>query len=977
MVRYWHSRQHYTGRNTLGVALFGAASVYSISGQARFADSLAHGLLETFTEPQALARVQIFLPNRRAIRALSGALLRCSDGKALILPRLLALGDIGDDDVEALRYGAALDLPPPLNSTQRLLAILPLVSDGLGRMYQRSSSFADSLRFARALLRIFDQLQYGTITRPDIAALSKEGDFADHWQRILQFLDIALTYWPEKLRELGASDPVAYRIAHIEALTARFQQQPPTSPIIAAGTTGTIPAVRALLKRITALPKGCIILPPLPINEVSDAELWSGLGPTHPGYALKILLDALDRTPESVANWPFQTAPDCTSARSSWATQAFLPADLSHLWRSDRATESSQVRVIEAAHPAEEAVAIALAMRNALDTPDRTIALVTPDRQLARRVTLQLRRFDIDIDDSAGTPLAASRPATFLALLNDVALQGCAPVALLALLKHPLCQATENRLAWLNRVRQLDAKCLRGPRPASGLSGLRSAAAEIDAITPLVETLDVALGPWIAAHDGASKSLATWVDLHSKAAEALAGNDALWQGVAGRAVALQLQSLETSAQMLDAADYAMLLRDLLQAESLRPTYGKHPRLAILGPLEARLQRADFMILAGLNEGVWPEPADIDPVLNEAMRRSLGLPTSEFRIGQSAMDFLHGLYAPEVLISRAQKSTDGPTIASRFLQRLDASRSQPLPRDLALLEATRGVDQPAKMIFAQEPLPKPPLRMRPRDLYVTDIERLRRNPYAFYARKILQLTPLDELDADPGAVDRGIRIHEALERFFNAEKGDLLNQLKLAFADMWDRPQVQALWMPRFILIADWITMQQDPAWQLLRNEHSGHWQVQQVTVDFTMRGRADRIDVASDGSALRIIDYKTGSPPSMKQVLTGFALQLPLLALMAQEGGFADVDALPVTALEAWVLKGSDDKAGEIKNLFMDGKFDKRDDVLAAARKTLQQLITVFDKEETPYAYKSGPARDGGQDYHHLARVDSWQGRQP
>jgi ATP-dependent helicase/nuclease subunit B len=953
------------------VALFGPHSVYTIGAELRFADSLAHGLLATFTDPQALADVQLFLPNRRAIRAVADALLRRSDGKALILPRLSALGDVNDDDIEALHFGQALDLPPPLHPTQRLLAILPLVAEGLGRMYQRSSSFADTLRFARALLKIFDSLQYGSITQPDLAALSQSGDFADHWQRILQFLDIALTYWPQKLHELGASDPVAYRIAHLEALEARFAAQAPDRPIIAAGTTGTIPAVRGLLKRIAALPQGCVLLPPIPLRSGTDADVWSALGPTHPGYALKTLIDTLDRTPDSIALWPFTSAADCPPARTHFAAAAFLPADFSHQWRSNTPaqTDSQAISVIEAAHPAEEALAIALAMRNALDVPDRTIALVTPDRLLARRVAQQLQRFDIDIDDSAGVPLGAARPATFLALLCDVGLQACAPVALLALLKHPLCQAAQNRLNWLKWVRRLDARYLRGPRPAAGLRGLHAALVD-DKVAPLVQTLEQSLTPWLAAHEGGPRALAAWVKLHIAAANALCGSDELWQGDAGQALQKLLEALEGSDELLAAADYAVLLRDLLQGESLRPAYGKHPRLAIWGPLEARLQRADVMILAGLNEGTWPQAADVDPVLNEAMRQSLNLPTSEFRIGQSAMDFLQGLCAPEVLITRALKSADGPTIASRFLQRLDASTPQPLRRDTALLEAARGVDQPTHFISTQEPLPTPPLHLRPRELHVTDIERLRRNPYAFYARKILQLAPLDDLDADPGAADRGSRIHKALELFFNAPQGDLMQQLKLAFADMADRPQVQTLWMPRFAHMAAWIAAQSDPAWQLLRNEQAG----QMALPDFVVRGRADRIDIAADGQALRIIDYKTGSPPTAKQLLAGFALQLPLLAHIAQAGGFTDVPALSVTALEAWVLKGGEDKAGEIKNLFKD---NAADEIMAVAHATVLQLVALFDKANTPYPYKSGPARGGGQDYHHLARVDAWQGRLP
>jgi ATP-dependent helicase/nuclease subunit B len=959
------------------VALFGPHSVYSIDAASRFADSLALGLLAAFPEPEALAAVQIYLPNRRAMRALDDALLKRAQGKALLMPRLMALGDIGDDDSDDFQQDAALDMPLPLDQTQRVLAVLPLVSKGLEKIYNRTSGFGDVLRYTRALLRIFDQLQYGSISKPDIVALSASGAFADHWQRILNFLDIALSFWPATLRAINASDPIDYRIAHINALTQRWAQHPPITPIIAAGTTGTIPAVRQLLKRIATLPHGCVVLPPAAIADATDADLWQALGPTHPAFALKQLLDTLDRTPDSIAPWPYPSTADCSSARTAWTAQAFLPASLSHHWRSDPAVRATtaHIQVVEAAHPAEEAQVIALAMRQALDVPGRTAALVTPDRPLARRVAQQLQRFDIDIDDSAGTPLAASRVGIFLALLSEVGLQACAPVPLLALLKHPLCHGAENRVSWLDMVRHLDADCLRGPRPAAGWHGLRSAgsAAKTD-ITLLLNMLEPALAPWLAAHDGRTKPLSTWVHLHLSAAEALAGADALWAGDAGRAAHTLMQALMLGTQPLTAADYATLIQDFLKSASLRPAFGKHPRLAIWGPLEARLQRADLMILGGLNEGVWPEPATVDPVLNEAMRETLHLPTSEFRIGQSAMDFISACHAPEVLITRALKSAEGPTITSRFLQRLDASTPQPLARGAPLLLAARGIDQPAQFLSTEEPLPRPALHLRPRLLHVTDVERLRRNPYAFYARSILKLKQRDALDADPGAADRGSRIHDALDTFFSAESSDLLHHLKIAFADLWDRPQVQALWVPRFKHMAAWISEQHDPAWQPWRSEHAGVWVPQAITPHFELRGRADRVDMAADKSSLRIIDYKTGSAPTSKQLLAGFSLQLPLLAHIAEHGGFEDIEAMPVTALEAWVLKGRAEEAGKIEPLF---KKDNREAIMDRAVATLYQLIHLFDREASAYRFKAGPARGGGQEYHHLARVDAWQGRQP
>ena len=224
----------------------------------------------------------------------------------------------------------------------------------------------------------------------------------------------------------------------------------------------------------------------------------------------------------------------------------------------------------------------------------------------------------------------------------------------------------------------------------------------------------------------------------AEAAQAIAG-DAAWRGPAGRMAAELLGELQGSAAArgLDVgADEAVpLLRQLFDARAVRPPYGGHPRIFIWGLLEARLQRADLVVLGGLNEGVWPAMPAPDPWLPPKVRANLGMPTLDVRIGLSAHDFASALGAPEVLITRARRDAKSPTVASRFLLRLDAI-SGGLPRDVAARAVDRALDDPGPPQPADRPEPSPPLEQRPKEISVTAVDRLKADPFAFYAKAIL-------------------------------------------------------------------------------------------------------------------------------------------------------------------------------------------------------------------------------------------------
>jgi ATP-dependent helicase/nuclease subunit B len=555
----------------------------------------------------------------------------------------------------------------------------------------------------------------------------------------------------------------------------------------------------------------------------------------------------------------------------------------------------------------------------------------------------------------------------------SAAAEELAPVPLLALLKHPLVGGVgEDRADWLERVRALDL-ALRGPRPPAGLAGLDARFAEKDAlrswaaIRDRIEQLNGALREPVSLSDFAA--------LIANAAQALAG-DAAWRGPDGLMSAellAELQSSQSAAKLTVTADDAVpLLRQLLDERSIRPPYGGHPRISIWGLLEARLQRADLLVLGGLNEGVWPALPLPDPWLPPKVRATLGMPTLEFRIGLAAHDFASALGAPEVLITRAKRDSRSPTVASRFLLRLDAITGG-LPRDRVLERLTRALDDPGTYLPSERPAPSPPAEQRPERISVTSVDRLKADPFAFYANSILKLRTEDPVDADHTARWKGEAVHKVFEDWLlhdecNPDK--LRDRAQRLLADEAIHPMLRALWAPRLLEAIDWIAEMergnQAEGRRPLKAEIKGEASLSGILV----HGRADRIDCLPDGG-LAIIDYKTGKPPSQKAVDEGFALQLGLLGLIGRAGGFEGVRGEP-EAFEYWSLQRY---RGQFGRLMCPGKDMEPGEFLTHASTNFAQVAQDYLSGTKPFTAKLNPAYAPYGDYDQLMRLEEWYGR--
>src|SRR5918996_11000 len=966
----------------------GMPGVVTIPAGVPFLEALAAGLLaESDGDAQALADALVLLPTRRACRLLAEAFLRRSAGRALLLPRIQPLGEVEPDEVP-LEGGLDLALPPVIGSLRRQWL--------LARLFERSHWQAThALRLATELAGLLDELQTERVPVDALARLVP-APLAEHWQKNQQVLAVIAEVWPEVLAAEGALDPAERRHRLLSELAARWRAAPPQGRVVAAGSTGSIPATRTLLGAIAALPGGTVVLPGL--DQAMDEASWLRLDPGHPQHGLKQLLEAWTVGRTAVGSWPAPGVVGTDPARARLLGEVMRPAATIAAWQhlpppAPAATRG--LRIEQHADLPGEALALALRMRAALETPGRTAALITRDRQLAGRVAAELHRWAIEVDDSAGTPLDQTPPGAFLLLTARLAVEGVTPVALLAALKHPLAGGGD-RATFREQVRALEIACLRGPRLAGGFGGVLAELGRAERrargdeprrqhLARLVTFVQRVGGGARVFGEVARKStvgLEALLRAHLEFAETLAEGK-LWAREAGEGAASLCTELldAVGADRIAPTAYPAVLAQLMAARPVRSRAPKHPRLHIWGQLEARLQHADLLLLGGLSEGTWPALADPGPWLSGAMREALGLTPVERRIGLAAHDFVEAACAQDVVLSRAEKDAQGnPTVPCRWLVRLETLLAG------AGVEHAGGTDWGAWAGVLDQvptarpdprPAPSPPLEARPRGLSVSDVGLWMKDPYDLYAKRTLGLAPLEALEADPGALERGNVIHKALERFVRAYPDELppdaecrlLDLGRELFEEFSHRPQVMALWWPRFERIAAWVVEQERArrtgAVQILV-EVRGLLELDAPAGKFRLKARADRLERHPDGR-ITVVDYKTGRLPDRTDVVSGLAPQLPLEAAMLEAGAFDELRHAIVAELLFWQLRGDESGGEERRAAGLDPA-----ELASQARAGLSRLIAHYDRRQTAYQARPKPEVAWRGDYDHLARRGEW-----
>lgn len=957
-----------------------APRLFALPPGADFAMGLVAGLKARLADlpPETMASVTLFLNAEGMRQRVTDAFVVSGTG---YLPRMRLVTDLATE-------AAFLGIPAAVPPLRRRLLLAQLIAALLDRdpdLAPRAALYD----LADSLATLLDEMQ-GEGVKPEAVANLDVANHSAHWARTRAFMEIAAPL---------VSDPQApdsqTRLARtIDGLGDLWKSRPP-GPVIVAGSTGSRGTTLRLMRLVAALPQGALILPGYDFD--LPEHVWDGLGDAmtaedHPQYRYRRLFDMLDCGPRDVRPWLDEAAPD--PARNRLISLALRPAPVTDQWLAEGAVmpdlrDATQgMTLIEAPSPRAEALSVAVILRHAAEQ-GRHAALMTPDRNLARQVTAALDRWGIRPDDSAGRPLSLSAPGRLLRHLVRLKGRRLTAETLIVVLKHPLTSSTGGRGTHLLLTRDLEMRLRRyGPafpdktslQAFADRKGTPEAQIWADWISDIfggIETFSTApLADHLTRLRILSESLA--------AGPGQQGSGALWQEAAGEKARAVLDGLAAEADYagdFTPADFAALIDALLGREVVRETAETHPLISIRGTIEARVQGVELLVLGGLNDGSWPQLPPPDPWLNRRMRQDVGLLLPERRVGLSAHDFQQAAGAEEVILTRARRDAEAEAVPSRWLNRLTNLLSG-LPQrhgPEALAEMRRKgrdwlslasvLDMPAaRELPAPRPSPRPPLATRPKELAVTGIEKLIRDPYAIYARNILRFYPMDPLHQAPDARLRGSALHSILEVFVRQRplsetrtqaRARLMATAAQVLAAEAPWPAARTLWLARLERVADSFLDADDTGGTAVLIESPGR--IALPGLDFTLAAKPDRIDESPDGK-LHILDYKTGTPPSEKQI-RHFAKQLLLEVAMAERGAFAKLGEREV-AQATYVGLGNSPKNVEL---------DLSDGAAGKAWAQLHELIARYRDPAQGFTARRAVEQTGfAGDYDHLARYGEW-----
>lgn len=998
---------------------------WAIAAHRPFLEDLARGVLDWMgpAAPEALGDAVILLPNRRATRDFTRALARMAGDRPVLLPQVRPLGDLEEDEAPFAPGELGLDLPPAIAPlTRRFEMARMIVQD-----FDPGLTPRRALDMAEALGGFMDSCALEEVADIERVADLAERDLAEHWKESARFLGLAVTAWPQRLADLGLMDAVQRRARLLRRLAQVWDERPPAHPIIAAGAAAAGPGAAAVLAAVARAPRGCVVAPGLDLT--LDPAVWDQIDDQHPQGGLKRILAVAGIERTQVRPWPGAEPADPRGpARTQVLNEALRPPEATSDWLTAirdlraQAAEAGQAAdpvaeglaglgLLEARTEEEAAAAIALMMRQTLETPHadgspRTCALVTPEQGLARRVRARLERWGVVPDVSVGDPLSLHPAGTLVDLTARWLATPTDPHLILGLAKHALVRPRLIEAHGPAALKTLERHALRGSAPrtwARMVERLLKAArpdrndrepppgrkADLDAARGLaqaLETLHAGAAFQTLPLDQAANTLTGLV-------EALAGQGA-WAGADGEAAAGLLSALIDGGAALgqiDAEGLAELIEMLARETPVRGAEATHPSLRILGTIEGSLARADRMILAGLEDGVWPAAAATDPLLSRAMRTALGLPPVERRVGQAAHEFVQAAAAPEAVLVCTQRRGGQPAVRSRWLWRLEmlvraahdparAPAALSAPEHVQDWAARLDAPPPGRPRLARRPDPRPPVERRPRSLYVTGVERWIRDPYSLYAQRILNLEQIDRPGRDIEAMARGQAIHAAIERFIEDWPVDLP-------PDAEDRLHAHLMRALREEGFEDADLAREGPlarnaARWLVAFEHDRRARGIEIAVEqvgvlpivtpgepFVLKARADRIELSATGAT--VMDFKTGAPPSAKQVKAGLAPQLTLTGAILTGGGFQATRG-PVDPEALTYVRVSGRKvAGEVVTRAEGAEAAALSET---ALEGLKARIARFDDPATPYLSWAAPQFMGqyGGGYDHLARVWEW-----
>lgn len=1015
---------------------------YNFSSTSPFLRNFVQHLLKDFVkdgefiknfDPLYFSKITIYVPTQRAARSLREMLSLYCPLKSCILPRIFAIHNV-DELQESLFYH--LDVPilqKRISLYDSAFILTPLVQKWYESLSENSKSLfgsqnilvpngiAESLYLSFKLENLIEEMIQRESKIEILEELSLSKDLTQWWQINHEFLKIILTQWPKILEERKAlTKSQIYKILLSRQIKI-WKKKPPKFPVIALGLKEPVEFISA----ISSLKEGAVYFQGLDLH--LDEESWQALGvsqeedpaiATHPQYSYYNLLKALKITRSNVQQIDTK---EKNLSRELLLTSALRPASTTNKWILEKRSKFEKglknLTLIEAENEREEAAAIALSMREILEVKNKTVALVTSNRTLARRVSLELRRFGIIANESLGRPLRQSYEVIFIRLLLDCVFKSYDCVTFLSFFKHPLTKIGRSRFEVRKLIDFFEIYFLRKKNsfshcykeidfvnfcqfieeilPDFSVDFHSEHQQEIEDLKKFAKDVETILEPIKNFEKNKNYSLKKILEVTIKISESFALDQEkncshLYQTPGGESLLQFLKDLfETKEDLeISISNWPEIFDTLLQNRTLTPRPYGHPRVFIWGVGEFQLQTVDRVIFSNLNEGEMPQHFENDVFLSPQMRRMLNLISPEYKLGLQAFDFQMIMGMEEVILTRSLRIDENPSVASRFLQRLEAVIGEEFYQKLILkgqryIALTKSVSKIKNISFAKRPVPTPPLEVRPKIFSVTEIETLRRDPYKIYAKKILKLYPLDPLQEDYNALMRGRLYHKILEEFAHQthEISEDEKEYEKTFEEILERKiqdsniplEIGILWKYRLeAALEEYFSFEKN------RHNYIKHTEISSDKIEVGKSGvylqaRADRIDIYKN--CADILDIKTSENPSKSDALSLKSPQLVLEAALFLRKGFELIDNLTLKNLT--YIRLLSDKC-KIETLLNDADEIKK--LSDSAWVKLESLFNSYKCVNKGYISHALPSSlnnfysfDDQKLYDHLARVFEWK----
>lgn len=891
-------------------------NIYKIGANEDFFGSLTNGTINKFYQNCNNKNVIILLPTQQSCYALEKVFSQLGQPK----PEIHQLGNLSNllklehkyvvlNRFDLVAKVTKILLLMNVNNFNNLLTVTPL-SEYIANFIHKVELYQLDLN---SILSVID------------------GDLALHQQDLFDVFKQFIIIWKQEnyITKAGFNN----------LLIDKFSKNFAHKRVIIAGVATGIPVIKKLLQAVALYQHGSIVLYGVDDNMMENE--WLEVEAMNGQFNFKELFKLLKIDPGSIDYW----CKDRKEKSPSFLSNALKPSISTINWHKLAPENVNNLKYLKCNDQHHEAKVIVNLLENKVYNK---ALVVVPDDKLMVKIISWLGLKNIDANIIRDYPLKQSKGAIWMSLCLDLLVQKCSIFSFLSLLKNPLVKIDKEIIEYIEtlvRDRSFYGNSIFDLKLED--ENFQNILAEIENFKDSFSIFNQSFAQLLSAHIAFASNIA---------------KQPLWQEREGEELEKFLQILQNNSENLGfilAKDYPRILQHFLNSAYYRLENTDYS-ITIAKPIDARLHSADLVILSGLNENIWPETQVIDPFFNRSLQAKLGLPLLEQTIGEEAHNFFCFSQAKEVFFTRAEKISGSSTTPSRWLLRIETLAKK---LNINLIEKSHNSSLTIieNNLKNENDIAMVPVELRPKQLSVTQIEKLVFNPYYIYVDSILSLKKLLPIERKISALDFGLFIHKALELYnANSEKSleRLLNSGRQALSLLnLAQQQLQIVFWSRFVRIAQWFIANENQKNKIYL-EIKGR---AKIGDNFILIARADRLEIATN-NAVDVIDYKTGNLSTYKSIQTGRTLQLLLEGIIAARGGFDCQKKLGnVENLKYIKLSGSEDPV-EILEIDL-----TNDDLLVRAEKYLNDLIKEYEDPATAYHYTKAK-KIGYCEYSHLAR---------